>query len=375
MNTPATQPGSLWIIGRRADLLWIFGGAYLSLLLVLPLYAWPASVPVVFWLWALCLDGPHIWATYSRTYCDRYFLHQHPYLAGFSLLWLILPLTLVYLSKALNQPWIFELFLALALLWAFYHIVRQHYGFVSLYDRKQNTPRHQHRLHGRLLYLGLWIPYVHFISNHPRNRIFYDIDPSSLPAAFEPLIFWTPIVISSGVGIVLIYLLVRSHFRSIALWFTFSCLFSQAIIFYGVVHLEPLYQLAQKPAEYFMTVTVLSTLFHNLQYLAIVWLYNHRSYAADADTQRSLHGLAVPLNLSLRRFLVAGVVFASVYTYLEWHMGEYPSLNGVAYASEGLAWAIGLWWGLSLHHYYLDQKIWRTGSNPVLRSTLVDRLG
>lgn len=59
-----------WIVGPRYDLTWFFGGAAASLLL-LGLYAAGVSIVVLFWVWLLAFDGPHIAAAYTRTYLDR----------------------------------------------------------------------------------------------------------------------------------------------------------------------------------------------------------------------------------------------------------------------------------------------------------------
>src|SRR5262245_57482928 len=60
-----------WIVSPRYDLAWFFGGALISAV-VLGLY-FGAGVPIVllFWIWLLAFDGPHIGAAFTRTYLDR----------------------------------------------------------------------------------------------------------------------------------------------------------------------------------------------------------------------------------------------------------------------------------------------------------------
>src|SRR5688572_21302976 len=59
-----------WLVSRRFDLLWFFGGSALALLL--PALLW-VGVPIaaIFWSWTLLIDGPHIGATLIRTYVDK----------------------------------------------------------------------------------------------------------------------------------------------------------------------------------------------------------------------------------------------------------------------------------------------------------------
>jgi hypothetical protein len=60
-----------WIIGARDDLVWFIGSVVSSYALfalyvarLLPL------IPMVA-VWAILIDAPHVFATYSRTYFDR----------------------------------------------------------------------------------------------------------------------------------------------------------------------------------------------------------------------------------------------------------------------------------------------------------------
>jgi hypothetical protein len=58
-----------WIVSRDFDLGWFFGGSVLSLAALL---FFGAGVPilVLWWVWLLLFDGPHIAAAFTRTYLD-----------------------------------------------------------------------------------------------------------------------------------------------------------------------------------------------------------------------------------------------------------------------------------------------------------------
>ncbi|MEJ7618689.1 MAG: hypothetical protein WKF30_17360, partial [Pyrinomonadaceae bacterium] len=60
-----------WVIGARADLVW-FIGSVLSSYLLLILYA-GGILPLLPMMaaWAILIDAPHVFATFSRTYFDR----------------------------------------------------------------------------------------------------------------------------------------------------------------------------------------------------------------------------------------------------------------------------------------------------------------
>src|SRR6266496_6720868 len=60
-----------WIISARDDLIWLIGSVSSSyLLLVLYVKGVVPLVPMVA-LWAILIDAPHVFGTFSRTYFDR----------------------------------------------------------------------------------------------------------------------------------------------------------------------------------------------------------------------------------------------------------------------------------------------------------------
>src|SRR5678816_4124596 len=60
-----------WIISARDDVIWFIGSVGSSYALLL-LYVWGILplVPMVA-LWAILIDAPHVFGTFSRTYFDR----------------------------------------------------------------------------------------------------------------------------------------------------------------------------------------------------------------------------------------------------------------------------------------------------------------
>ena len=71
MNEAAAIPTTRWIVGRRYDLLWFFGGMGVSLAFVGLSLGAGVSIVVLWWTWILFFDGPHIAAAFTRTYVDR----------------------------------------------------------------------------------------------------------------------------------------------------------------------------------------------------------------------------------------------------------------------------------------------------------------
>ncbi len=108
-----------WIISAREDLVWFIGSVATSYALyalyvggVVPL------VPMVV-AWAVLVDAPHVFGTFSRTYFDR-----EERRARANLLWGSLAFFAV--GPAMVLAGAGPLFFFLAALWAYYHLVKQH---------------------------------------------------------------------------------------------------------------------------------------------------------------------------------------------------------------------------------------------------------
>jgi len=120
-----------WIISTRDDLVWLIGSVASSyLLLVLYVKGILPLIPMVA-LWAILIDAPHVFGTFSRTYFDRTERQNRPRLLWGSLLFFAVGPLMVLAGAGFS-------FFFLAALWAYYHLVKQHYGFMVLYKKKNN---------------------------------------------------------------------------------------------------------------------------------------------------------------------------------------------------------------------------------------------
>src|SRR5437868_4533037 len=66
-------------------------------------------------------------------------------------------------SQLSRAGWLFRSFLMFAYLWAYWHLVRQHYGFLILYRRRAGlTSRAGARMETLLLWTGCLYPFLRF---------------------------------------------------------------------------------------------------------------------------------------------------------------------------------------------------------------------
>src|ERR1700755_2772428 len=127
-------PGAIrtdhWIISRTVDLSLVIGSAlagYLYLLLYTSLHV---PITLLWWFWSVGFDGTHIFATASRTFFDRGArAHNRGLFYGsLAVLFSIGPLLVLG-----GQT---HLLILIVGIWAYYHVIAQHYGFLMLYKVK-----------------------------------------------------------------------------------------------------------------------------------------------------------------------------------------------------------------------------------------------
>src|SRR5688572_21729142 len=150
-----------WIIGARDDLIWFIGSVVLSyVLLFLYVSGIVPLLPMVA-LWAILVDAPHVFGTFSRTYFDRAERKSRSRLLWGSLLFFLIGPTLVLLGAGF-------LFFFIAALWAYYHLVKQHYGFMVLYKKKNSDLAPIDNALDRLFLMFTFnYPFVAFIAGDP----------------------------------------------------------------------------------------------------------------------------------------------------------------------------------------------------------------
>ncbi len=171
----ATQ--TRWIIGPRADVLWLMGGTLCSAALVASWSALRFELGAVWVAWIAVSNGPHLVATYARTYLsDESRRAQRRLLFGSLLVFLVGPLVLglsVAASRLGLAPFraVFLSFQFSVYLWAFWHTVRQHHGILRLYQRKgPPQPAWDERLDELLLHGTLVAAFASYLLRHPDAR-------------------------------------------------------------------------------------------------------------------------------------------------------------------------------------------------------------
>ncbi len=160
-----------WIINKKDDLIWFIGSvvtSYAFLAANLVLVKLGLSVMIMTWIWALGFDGPHVFGTISRTYADNEERKKRAklYYGTLSLFLLGPAMVLAGRLKLLGTEAWGPIFFFFASLWAYYHLVKQHYGFMILYKKKNNDLAEIDNLIDRaFILLGMTYPFVRFLTH------------------------------------------------------------------------------------------------------------------------------------------------------------------------------------------------------------------
>ncbi len=322
-----------WIVSRAVDLSLVIGSAtagYLYLLLFAVLHV---PITLLWWFWSVGFDGTHIFATASRTYFDREARARHPRLLYGSLIFFFSIGPVMVLAGAVK-------YLAILVgVWAYYHVIRQHYGFMVLYKVKCRDLAPLDNTLDRI-FLGVMLifpPFHRFFLHHPEELGLHTAFPS-----LEPYLW-------AVVAATLVVYLGRQwvRYRSGAAPNVPKYLLFAAIM--------PLHWLTFAYMSWQGAVPTV-TIVHNLQYHALVWFHNRNRYAgADEST----HGrIPAAVSRSLLAYAAAGLAFSLLYRIPGFELGKVSEL------------AFGFFCGFGLTHYYLDSRIWRVRHDPGLRVAL-----
>ncbi len=403
-----------WIHGGGTDLAWyigsaVFGWLYIALVLLfgrgldnpmsdpfyeLELGGFTLGLTlglVVVASWAFLIDAPHVWATLARTWLDpdEWASRRGTLLASIALfalgpaavfgpylLGMVVPLAPT--TMALGSSVFFVFFR----LWAYYHVVRQHWGFLVLYKRRNNDWDDvlENRVDSWFFNAALYLPLLVFATA-----------PWYAQTGMPALGLQTPVLGTYSIAAVAHPLMVVAYPATILAFVWFQAhqyrhgrprngpkllLLLSIVALHFAVFVHPLLALFVVP---------IVTVGHNLQYHRLVWSYGRNKYFRGSETifryaRVAFHSVPVYLGLGLvftfvcyqgpwvelARRELAHALDAWVFQGVGMLAGVVsPESSGV-----GARVAATLFLGWAMQHYYLDSKIWRVRRDPSVEENI-----
>jgi hypothetical protein len=328
------QTGPRWLVSQRDDLVWFIGSAAVGYL-ALTLFAlgFPPQPIVLFWL--IGVDGPHVFATATRSHFDRV---ERAKLGPW--IWAFLPLMCV--GPLFTLAGYHALFLVLAVTWQHFHIAKQHVGFVMLW-RAKNAERDMKdmQLDKRMILTSTMLPLIAFLA-------------------------WTELphsqALTAAIGVAALGWLalgVRYAAVQIRRWRRGESMNTPKLLLQAVVpplYAWAFYSAAQLGPEGIIRAGVAVGLFHSLQYHRLLWFHNKNRHRGPDASER--HG---PVASALAG---SAVYYALAALGLNWVLSVTPT---VLVDSDYVSAAV---WGFAFSHYLLDAKIWHVRSDKELAQAL-----
>jgi uncharacterized membrane protein len=347
-----------WIISARDDLVWFIGSVFSSYLLFgLYISGLVPLLPMVA-VWAILIDAPHVFGTFSRTYFDRTERKNRARLLWGSLLFFLIGPVMVLLGAGF-------LFFFVAAIWAYYHLVKQHYGFMVLYKKKNNDLAAIDNALDRLLLLFAFnYPFVAFIASDREAM-------ARVPALLLKGANGLALILLAGTIIVAVLWVGRQVQRLVSgepLNMPKYLLLGAAIPLHWIVLLTPM---PHKP----IAIVAILTIFHNFQYHRLIWFHNqkYRRAAAEPAPQRENFGAAELISRRILNYVAFGVLFGLIYQGPRQVLGYVSLKSGSGLITEqslAIQLGVAVLWGYALIHYYLDSKIWRIRRDPAVGKAL-----
>ncbi len=371
-----------WIVGKRVDLLAFIGGALAGYMVFFMHAGLGWDMLLIYVLFITFLDTPHFFGTYLRTYLDKEeFRARRGFLLA-SLLWLgagpgmLLICYGLYQAGDRNYMMPFNAFVLLVGIWAYWHVVRQHYGFMRLYQVKNGErSRRDARQDGWLMHLGLMLPFVVFALRHPEARQALGLAP-----ALPPPPSWEYGVFAAAV-LVLVYLLASFVIREVGRVRRGEPLnLPKLLLFAAVLPLHMVVCFSQSVLTApLITFSAFVTIYHDIQYHVLVYCHQQNRFR-DRERARAA-GVAAFLSRNVFIYGAAALAFGllvrgfgcSIQVYDGAHQCFTPTLIGRVHLfgrvySDTLLGAFFL--GFPCHHYFVDQFIWKPSRDRGLQRDL-----
>ena len=308
----------------------IIAGLLAALMVTVDARLYPILLVADLWL----LGYHHVIATYTRLAFDTQSLRRNRFLA----VDLLVAVTLVTLGIALTAgAWV----IATAFLYLqWFHYMRQGYGIARMYYRA--TP--EGKVPGsRDVVADLAIYLVPIYGIAARSST---MGERFLGLPVKPLVLPDPIIMVLGMAAAAAVIVWITRTVRAALTDTLDLQYAGFVASHIVIFLVAYIAMEDVNAGW-LAINV----WHNFQYVLVVWMSNAKRYAGGIDpTARFLSRLSQPGRV-FRYFACCLAITTFIYVALD----RFTALV----LGGGMAVTIGIYMGINFHHYIVDALIWK----------------
>lgn len=348
-----------WIYSLRLDSIFVLSPPFISLAIVflIPgLFSASQGISTSWWIiLVVFIDVAHVYSTLYRTYLDRdTFREQKNILIGIPLAGFVIAVLLYYIDGMLF--WRVLAYLAV------FHFVRQQYGFMRIYSRKERFHKWYRYIDQWTIYYATLYPLLYWHLHAPRNFhwfvegdfLYFRATPLAMAAV---VLYFLVIVLYVLKEVVYVYR--ERHFnwpRNLIIAGTFLSWYFGIVYFNGD-----------------MAFTLLNVVSHGIPYMALIWVYGkkkveqsgNRSYGRLVKQLFTTYGvLLFVLSMMLLAYLEEGIWDA-------WVWKEHSSVFGIFEAiafnpgKDLLTLLVPLLALPQITHYIIDGYIWKVSKGHI----------
>ena len=357
MSPSPTASGAIsaaknWIVGPRYDQLFLWGAWCLPFGLCAIAYSLPYGLLVALAIFVL-LDNSHQVATLPLTVFDPATMRRSaaPYLGGAAAIGGAAIAISFFPGSFVSQLWA-----SLVVYWGAWHIIRQHYGFLRLYQAR-DKPRSElvARAEVWALYAGASFPYFLNLS-----RGWASADGIGAMLYRVPVPAWSPWVVlalfDAAVAVVLSDAVRRVREGGPVV--------SMRLLHILLVVSNFWIGLLGVGRDNLILAVLFITSYHDLQYHAVVWHVGTKRTRAERER---VHPWVRRVFMSTGAFAAAILVGALLQAFFR---NDFQLAASVLPASAGSTAVFALVNSYAYMHYYFDGRMWKLSSDPRLRAEL-----
>ncbi|TGM55400.1 hypothetical protein EHQ91_10770 [Leptospira biflexa] len=328
----------------RFDFTFIIGITFLASMMAGVTVFWPLLFIPMLTVHGWLFGYEHLWSTYTRL-----LFHRDDRNKFWALVWIVPPIVFLFLM-AVGANWGMKGILLLYFMGQLYHTVRQSWGITQSYRRKAGGLPWDSEI---LSELTLWsVPiwgFLHRCSQRPDEFLFQE--------------FWLPPVsdlivqVAGVVTMILCFIWVMT--RITAFWrgelviaHTLFMLSHFFVFFVGYILIEEL-----------CSGWLLVNVWHNVQYIVYVWVYNRNRFGSGVDPKAKVLSWLSQwgYGYTILYFLFTIALALPIYYLL-------PELGGSLdelFTTQLIPMSVVLAMSLTFHHYIVDGLIWKRKHNSI----------
>ena len=337
-----------WLASPGKECIFILAPAFLPVLAIFLFQDYFTSQKVNTWWWlilVLCIDVGHVYSTLFRMYWDKKTFHKYKRLL------LIIPLLAFAIGFCLH-------YFSAVLFWrilayvAVYHFVRQQYGFMRLYSRKENSRPWERTVDVVAIYSATIYPLIYW-HIHATDSLAWFVKGDFIALEWQS---YDAILKLLYVAIILAYVAkeVLSMFHSGNFNIPKNLIIAGTYVswYVGIVAFQG-----------DLIFTLLNVVAHGIPYIALIWIFGEKK--TQSGFTFNMKGLAIFI-ICILTLAYIEEFFWDVFIWND-HPTIFPALFDALNEPLLLSVVVPMLVLPQVTHYVLDGFIWRFSKDVEVR--------